>query len=132
MIFSKARAAPLEISLRGHARALLFVLTVACLGLFLGVETLLAGSAGLLTTPQKVRWMLAYDPGNPGLEYRLGRIYEDVDPGEGLRHLRYAAELSPHNQRYRYHLAVACESRGDMAWRDQAWGRFAASSPAVP
>jgi tetratricopeptide (TPR) repeat protein len=132
MTFSKARAGPLEISLRGQARALLFVLTVACLGLFLGVETLLAGSAGLLTTPQKVRWVLAHDPGNPGLEYRLGRIYEDADPGEGLRHLRYAAELSPHNQRYRYHLAVACESRGDMACADQAWVLLAELSPRVP
>lgn len=132
MKFPADRAAHVKISLSGRTRPLFFILTIACLGMLLVRETLLAGSASFFTTSANVRRVLAFDPNDPRLEYRLGIVYEDADPGESIGHLRRATELSPNNSRYRHQLAVACELAGNTGCADQAWERLAEVSAGVP
>ena len=83
-------------------------------------------------TPAGGRRLLAIDSGNPRLEYRLGRIYEDMDPAEGISHLRRATQLSPNSQRYWSHLASTCESNEDTKCADSAWEFLVKLCPSVP
>ena len=131
MTFSKGRTS-VEISLRGRARSLLFLLFIAGISLCLAAETLLAGSASFLARPEKIRSLMAFDSNDPRLEYRLGRAYEDFDPSEAVKHLRRATELSPDNRRYESYLAISCEAAGDTVCADQTWEHLANLSPEVP
>ena len=78
------------------------------------------------------RWILAVDPDDSRVEYQLGRLYEDSDPSQGVRHLRRATELSPNVQRYWAHLAAICESIGDTNCADRTWEALAKLCPVVP
>jgi tetratricopeptide (TPR) repeat protein len=59
-------------------------------------------------------------------------VYEDADAGQSIEHLKRAAELSPHNPRYRYQLALACESAGDKQCADSSWELVSKLCPTVP
>ena len=132
MILRQLRADRFTISLRDLSLAIFFSLVVSSATLFLAAETFLAGRASSFKTRSEGRWILALDPDDPRLEYRLGRVYVQSDPTEGIRHLRRAAELSPNNRRYISHLAFACETAGDTQCSDQAWELLSKLCPMVP
>jgi len=132
MILRQFDVARVEFRLPKGFRSLLLLLAVGSLSLLLAAGALWVGITLSFKTPAVGRRLLAIDSGNPRLEYRLGRIYEDKDPAEGIRHLRRATELSPHSQRYWSHLASACESNGDTKCADTAWERLAKLCPSVP
>src|ERR1700730_2960160 len=119
MILPQLGAARIEIQLRERSRSLLFLLAVGSASLFLAAETLLIRTASSFKTPSEGRRILAFDPDDPRLEYRLGRAYEDIDPAEGIKHLRRATELSPYSKHYWSHLASACEAIGDTKCADR-------------
>lgn len=132
MILRQVGATRIEISLSERSRSILFLLGVASATLFLATEILLIGVASSFKTRSEGRWILALDPDDPRLEYRLGRVYAQSDPAEGIRHLRRATELSPSSRRYWSALAFACESLGDTQCADQAWELLAKLCPMVP
>jgi len=132
MIRPQLGVARTEISLRPHSRALLFLLAVGCASLLLAAETLLVGIVSSFETPTVGRRLLALDANDPRLHNRLGRVYEDIDPAESLRHLRRATQLSPASRLYWSDLHSACESRGDTRCADQAGERLSQLCPMVP
>jgi tetratricopeptide (TPR) repeat protein len=123
---------PLEMSVYGRTRSLLFLLAPGVASLFLAAEILLAGVASSFHTASQGRRIAAIDRDDPRLEYRLGRMCSDIDPAAGVAHLRRAVELSPHSRRYWSHLASACESKGDTQCTEQAWELLANLCPMVP
>jgi len=124
--------ARVELSLRPRSRSLLLLLVAGCSSLLLAAGLLWVGITLSFQRLSVGRRLLAVDPGNPRLEYRLGRIYEDTDSAEAIRHLRRATELSPLNPRYWSHLASACESKGDATCADRAWQLLVNLCPSVP
>jgi hypothetical protein len=121
-----------EISLRAHSRALLFLLAVGCASLLAAAETSLVGIVSSFETRTVGRRLLALDADDPRLQNRLGRVYEDIDPAESLRHLRRATQLSPSSRLYWSDLESACESSGDTQCADQAVERLVKLCPMVP
>jgi tetratricopeptide (TPR) repeat protein len=132
MIRPRLGVAGSEVSLRARTRALLFLLAVACTSLLVAAETWLVGTISSLETPWLGRWLLALDADDPQLQHRLGQAYEDVDPGESLRHLRRATQLCPASRLYWSDLESACESMGDTQCADQARERLLQLCPMVP
>src|SRR6266849_4888953 len=118
MIPPQLDIARVELSLRPRSRSVLLLLVAGCSSLLLAAGLLWVGISLSFQRLSVGRRLLAVDPGNPRLEYRLGRIYEDTDSAEAIRHLRRATELSPLNPRYWSHLAFACESKGDATCAD--------------
>jgi len=132
MSFRRLGAALFEISLLGRSRALFFLLIVGCAAFFLAAEILLVGTASSFTTPSVARRILVVDRDDPRLEYRLGQIYQYIDPAEAVRHFRRATQLSPFSRRYWSHLASVCESLGDNECADKAWVFLTKLCPMVP
>ncbi len=132
MMWPLARGAPLDISLQGSLRPLVFLAAVGFASLLLAAETSLMGLVTSFDTPSAGRLLLPVDAGDAQLEYWLGRVYQPTNPAEGLRHLRRASELSPYNRRYLSQLASACESAHDTQCAEQALERLLQLCPMVP
>jgi tetratricopeptide (TPR) repeat protein len=132
MIWPQLRAARITISLGGRSRAVFFLLAVTSASLFLAAEACLVGRVSSFKTLSEGARLLAIDPDDPRLEFRLGRVYSRSDPNEGIRHLRRATELSPYSRRYWSHLAFTCESLADTQCADQGWELLAKLCPMVP
>lgn len=84
----------------------------------------------------RLRRASVLDPRNPEVLRRVGLISlyasEEPDSLEGLKFLRRAAELSPHNPVYWSDFASACESVGDFTCADQAFERSLTLAPTRP
>jgi len=132
MIRSRLAVARMEISLRVHARAVLFLLAVGSVSLLVAAESGLVGIIFSFQTPGVGRWLLTLDADDPGLERQVGQAYRDVDPTESLRHLRRATQLSPASRLHWSDLESACETSGDMQCIDQAAERLVQLCPMVP
>ena len=132
MIRPRLSVARTEISLRAHSRALLFLLVVGCVSLFVAAETSLLWTISSFESPRVGRWLLALDTDDPQLQNRLGQVYEDINPAEGLRHLRRATQLNPSSRFYWSDLESACESVDDTPCIDQAGERLLELCPMVP
>jgi tetratricopeptide (TPR) repeat protein len=120
MRWPEIQAVQLVVSLRQRSRSRLFLLVVGCACLGMAAETLLVGVGSTFGTPRVGRWILALDRNDPQVENRLGEIYKDANPSEGLRHLRRATQLSPYRQLYWSDLESACEFVGDQQCVDEA------------
>lgn len=132
MILRPLCIARIVVSLQKRSRSLLFLLSVSSISLFLAAETALVGVTASFKTPSEGRLILAFDPASPRAQYRLGKVYQDIDPAESVRHLRRATELSPYSRLYWSELASTCESAGDMQCTDQATERLLTLCPMVP
>jgi hypothetical protein len=132
MIRPQLGVARTEVSLRAHTRALLFLLAVGGASLFVAAVTSLVGITFSFKTPSVGRWLLALDADDPQLQNQLGRVYEGIDPAEGVRHLRRATQLSPHSPLYWADLESACESLADTQCIDQAGERLLQLCPMMP
>ncbi len=122
----------IQISLRKRSRSLLFLFAIGCVSGFLAAETSLVGTALSFNRPSVGRRVLAVDPDDAQLQYRLSQAYQGIDPAESLRRLRRAAELSPYSRFYWSTLASVCESRGDFECADRATERMLKLCPMVP
>jgi len=127
----------LDVAHIGHSSAsgsgsLLLSLTAGCASLLLAAGILWVGTTLTFKTSSVGLRLLHFDSGNPRIEYRLGRLYEDTNPMEGITHLRRAAKLSRFNPHYLSHLASACESNGETRCADEAWQHLAMLCPSVP
>ena len=84
----------------------------------------------------KIQRAVALDPGNPELHHRLGMVLADAlgESGrtEGLKHLRRAIELNPHEPRYWSDLAWACELSGDTGCAAQGVEQAVKLAPMRP
>jgi tetratricopeptide (TPR) repeat protein len=128
MIRPQVRVARTGISLR----ALLFLLAVGCASLLVAGEATLVGIISSFETPSMGRRLLALDADDPRLQRQLGKAYEDINPAEGVRHLRRATQLSPGSRLYWSDLESACESMADTQCIDQAGERLLKLCPMVP
>jgi tetratricopeptide (TPR) repeat protein len=126
------RGARAEISLQGRSRSLLFLLAVGFASLLFAAETSLTGIVFSFETRSVGRWLLALDSDDAWLHYRFGQVCKQIEPAEGVRQMRRAAQLSPESRVYWSNLASACESLGDTQCADQAWDRLLLLCPMVP
>ncbi len=98
----------------------------------MAAETSLLWTISSFESPRVGRWLLALDTDDPQLQNRLGQVYEDINPAEGLRHLRRATQLNPSSRFYWSDLESACESVDDTPCIDQAGERLLELCPMVP
>ena len=126
------RGARVEVSLQGRSRSLLFLLVVGFASMLFATETSLMGIVSSFEARSVGRCLMALDFDDAWLHYRLGQIYEQIEPAEGVREMRRATQLSPESRRYWSHLASECESLGDTQCADQAWDRLMLLCPMVP
>ncbi len=115
-----------------RVRAAVFLLLVAGASVWLAVESLLSGMIFSFATPSMGRRLLAWDANDPRLEDQLGQVFKDTNPGEGLRHLERATQLSPASRLYWSDFELACETAGDAQCADQARERLLQLCPMVP
>jgi hypothetical protein len=125
-------AARLNISLEGRYRSPLFLIVIACAGLVLAAETSLTGIASSFESPAVGRWLASLDSNDAWIQYRVGQLDNDINPVEGVRHLRRATQLCPESRLYWSGLASACESLNDISCADSARERLLQVSPMVP
>jgi len=128
-----------EFSLHSRGRVFLFLLALAVLGGVVGrwaVRTALAARLSESLVLSDLRRALALDPDNPAIYNRLGIsssfLPEQATSLEGLQYQRQAVRLNPDETLFWLNLASACESAGDIACADEAFGRALALSPLVP
>jgi hypothetical protein len=132
MLWPDIEAVQIVVSLRRRSRSRLFLLVVGCASLVMAAETLLVGVGSMFRTP-RVGWgLLALDRNDPWVENRLGKIYQQVNLSEGLRHLRRATQLSPYRQLYWSDLERACEFVRDQPCVDEANERLLQLCPMAP
>ena len=90
------------------------------------------GLAASFRTPSQGQRILRIDRNDALVEDRLGQMYQDSDPAEGIRHFQRATQLSPLNRHYHAGLASACDRQGDATCADQEWELLAKLCPMVP
>ena len=132
MIWLRQGGARSVVSLCTRARALSFLVGIACASLFLAAEATLLGIVSSFRTPGVGRRLLGLYANDPRFQHQLGQAYIDLDPIQSLRNLRRAAQLSPLNRLYWEDLESACESSGDLRCTDQASERLVELCPMVP
>ena len=125
------RAQTTEVPLRGWRLGFVAFGTV-CAAISLAAVVMETGFAASFQTASQGRRILSFDQNDALLQDRLGQMYQDTDPAEGLRHLRRATELSPLNRHYHADVASACEARGDTICADREWELLAQLCPMVP
>ena len=127
MLHSQPTEAPLR---RWRLAFVAFVTVVAVMSL--AAMVLETGFAASFETASQGRRILSFDRNDALLEDRLGQMYRDTNPVEGLGHLRRATELSPLNRHYHADIASACEAQGDTICADREWELLAQLCPMVP
>ena len=120
-----------ESTLRGGLLAV-FSLATVLVALGLATMVLRTGLASSFTTANQGRYILRFDRDDGLLEDRLGQMYSDTNPAEGIRHFQRAIALSPLNRHYHADLASECESLGNTACADSEWELLARLCPMVP
>jgi Flp pilus assembly protein TadD len=125
--------------LRPFWRALAFLLATALPGVLLAVKSIrvsIASTLGESTDLHDLRTAALLDPENSELHYKLGLVYsyspDELNPAEGLKHLRRATELNPNRSSYWADLASVCESMGNTLCADQSLARALTLSPMEP
>lgn len=100
------------------------------------LRTTVALYLGKSTHLAELQRALALDPENPEVSHWLGLVYlyslEETNAPTGLKFLRRATELNPHQAVYWSDLASACESLGDLACADQGFERSLILAPKKP
>ncbi|HVB33519.1 MAG TPA: hypothetical protein VNJ52_03960 [Patescibacteria group bacterium] len=119
----------------GHA---LFALAIALAVLPAGYEAVRIGAAsmlGALGKPADIRLAMAFDPADPALDERMGRIGQtalEASPAESVPWFRKAAALEPGNGWYWESLGLACEFAGERRCATSAFSRALSLDPMAP
>jgi len=120
-------------------RAALFLLLVLSLSSWLSYEVIrvawLAYEADIHYIPDLEK-ALRIDPDNYDIFHRLGLVYSyeptDLNPSEGKKYLRRAAELNPRRWDFWADLGATCDFAGDTVCSDEAYGRAQPLNPMTP
>ncbi len=129
----------IDFSLRSQGRRFALLLAIGFSAALVAGEALrvaIASTLGESLNRSAVAKALELDPTNSEFHRRLALEYlyglEDLDPDEGVWHLRRATELNPHVASYWADLGSACDLIRDTACADEAFERALSLSPMTP